>query len=186
MTRALPSLLALSLLGGCMATQSTADLEAVGVRRVAEVAGWHRFASRDFRFELPGVPDVEPVRYDVEGHPVSELRLRLFTERHSRLFDLRIYDLRALDPMQQETLRRRAEARRARIGDRTQARRGMSDGQYYYEVLVENIGRNGHLGILRTELRDGFLFTMMVITAPGSGGPTDATHFFESVRRTAR
>ena len=38
------------------------------------------------------------------------------------------------------------------------------------------------MALLRTMIRAGWVFQMVVVAAPASGTPNDAQHFFESVR----
>jgi hypothetical protein len=176
----------LALFGmGCVPSAEMEALQTMGVRTRAIDLGWYQLASADgYRFEMPGVPVAEHERFRFGGQAVTATFYDLDAEMHSRGFLLRAFDARSLDERGREALRLEAEADVVRAGSEVSHRdRFVERAIEMHEIVVEEIGPNGHVAWVRTFVDGIFVFQLTAIVHPGAGVPEDARRFLRSVRR---
>lgn len=172
--------------GGCAGGASqTAHLNSLGMHVYpGGTPGWYELRSDDgYRFSMPGLPQQsEVVELNFGGTAVRQHHFDLRAEAGSRGFIARVFDARSLSAEARESLRREAlslfQTDRTEIRSRRMVPRPR--GAPVEELSIEGY-TDVHDGLARSFIEGGFVFVMLTVMQTGSGAPTDARMFFDSV-----
>lgn len=168
----------------CGGSSRIAELSREGIHVAPEAGvGWYRLRTDEgYSLSLPGLPLTEREEFVFGGVVVPQRFFDLRTEGQSRGYLVRVFDARALSDGSREELRQQAMELFVPHGAEIAQREAMVAGE---QLVVDGYSQHGHVGLLRSFVRDGFVWQMLLVMHPGAGAPSDAAKFFGSARTAA-
>jgi hypothetical protein len=174
-------LFAFTVVTACGGSSRIADLSREGIHVAPEAAvGWYRLRTDEgYSLSLPGLPRTEREEFYFGGTAVPQRFFDLSTEAQSRGYLVRVFDARRLSEESREELREQALELFLPHGAEVVGRETLDPGE---QLLVDGYSVHGHMGLLRSFVRAGFVWQMLLVFEPGGGGPSEAAKFFGSAR----